>query len=34
MHIPDDLKIPAIVFGLQLALLIGAGMVFFVLIPG
>ena len=33
MKIPDDLRIPAIVFGLQVILLTGAAMVFFVLVP-
>lgn len=34
MHIPDDLKIPAIVFTLQAALLTGLGLIFLVLLPG
>jgi hypothetical protein len=33
MRIPDDLRIPAIVFGLEAVLLTGAALVFFVLIP-
>ena len=33
MQIPDDIKIPVMVFALQAALLLGTGMVFMVLIP-
>jgi hypothetical protein len=33
MKIPEDLRIPAIVFGLEAILLTGAALVFFVLIP-
>ena len=33
MKIPEELKIPAIVFGLQAVLLAGAAMVFLVLLP-
>lgn len=33
MKIPDDLRIPALVFGLQAVLLTGAGLVFIVLVP-
>jgi len=33
MRIPDDLRIPAIVFALQAVLLFGCSMVFFVLLP-
>lgn len=33
MHIPDDLRIPAIVFTLQAALLGGLALIFLVLIP-
>lgn len=33
MKIPDDLRIPAIVFGLEAVLLTGASLVFFMLIP-
>jgi hypothetical protein len=33
MRIPDDLRIPAVVFGLQAVLLTGAALVFIVLIP-
>lgn len=33
MKIPPDLKIPAIVFGLQAVLLTGCSMVFLVLLP-
>ena len=34
MHIPDHLRIPAIVFTLQAALLTGCALVFLVLLPG
>jgi hypothetical protein len=33
MKIPEDLRIPAVVFGLEAILLTGAGLIFFVLIP-
>ena len=33
MKIPDELRIPVIVFSLQAALLIGCSMVFLVLLP-
>lgn len=33
MKIPDELRIPAIVFGLEAILLTGAGLVLFVLLP-
>ena len=33
MRIPDDLRIPAIVFGLEAILLTGAALIFIVLIP-
>jgi len=33
VHIPKDIQIPVIVFSLQAALLIGAAMIFLVLIP-
>lgn len=33
MRIPDHLKIPAIVFGLEAILLTGAALIFIVLIP-
>jgi hypothetical protein len=33
MKIPEELKIPAIVFGLQAALLAGAALIFLVLRP-
>ncbi len=33
MKIPEELRIPALVFGLEAVLLIGAGLVFMVLIP-
>ena len=33
MKIPEDLRIPAIVFGLQAILLTGAALVFIVLLP-
>ena len=33
MRIPKELRIPALVFGLQAVLLTGAAMVFLVLIP-
>jgi hypothetical protein len=33
MHIPDELRIPAIVFGLEAILLTGAALIFIVLIP-
>lgn len=33
MKIPEDLRIPAVVFGLQAVLLVGCAMVFFVLLP-
>ena len=33
MHIPEELRIPAIVFALEAALLIGTGLVFLVLAP-
>jgi hypothetical protein len=33
MRIPKDIQIPVIVFSLQAALLIGAAMIFLVLIP-
>lgn len=33
MHIPDDIQIPVIVFGLQAALLAGAALVFLMLVP-
>lgn len=33
MKIPDELQIPAVVFSLQAALLIGVAMVFLVLLP-
>jgi hypothetical protein len=34
MKIPDELKIPAIVFSLEAVLLFGIGMIFLVLAPG
>lgn len=33
MQIPDELRIPAIVFALEAVLLTGIGLIFFVLIP-
>jgi hypothetical protein len=33
MKIPEDLRIPAVVFGLEAILLTGAGLIFFILIP-
>ncbi len=33
MKIPEELRIPAMVFGLEAVLLTGAGLVFLVLIP-
>jgi hypothetical protein len=33
MRIPDELRIPAIVFGLEAILLTGAALIFIVLIP-
>lgn len=33
MKIPDDLKIPAVVFSLEAIMLLGLAMVFLVLIP-
>lgn len=33
MKIPEELRIPAIVFGLQAVLLTGAALVFIVLLP-
>ena len=33
MKIPDDLRIPVLVFALQAVLLTGAGLVFIVLVP-
>lgn len=33
MNIPDDLKIPLIVFSLQAAMLAGLALIFIVLIP-
>ncbi len=33
MHIPSELRIPAVVFGLQAVLLTGAALVFIVLLP-
>jgi hypothetical protein len=33
MKIPDELRIPALVFGLQAILLTGAALVFLVLLP-
>ena len=33
MHIPEDIRIPVIVFGLQAALLAGAALVFLMLVP-
>ena len=33
MKIPEDLRIPALVFGLQAILLTGAALVFIVLLP-
>lgn len=33
MRIPDELRIPAIVFGLEAILLTGAALVFIVLLP-
>lgn len=33
MHIPKDIQIPVIVFGLQAVLLAGAALVFIMLIP-
>jgi hypothetical protein len=33
MRIPKDIQIPVIVFSLQAALLIGAAMIFLVLVP-
>ncbi len=33
MRIPDELRIPAIVFGLEAILLTGAALIFLVLIP-
>lgn len=34
MHIPDDIRIPVIVFSLQAVLLAGAALIFLVLRPG
>jgi hypothetical protein len=34
MRIPDDIRIPVIVFSLQAALLAGAALIFLVLRPG
>lgn len=34
MKIPEEIRIPAVVFTLQAALLIGCGLIFLVLIPG
>jgi hypothetical protein len=33
MHIPKGIQIPVIVFGLQVALLAGAALVFLMLVP-
>lgn len=33
MKVPEDLRIPAVVFGLEAILLTGAGLIFFILIP-
>jgi hypothetical protein len=33
MHIPRELRIPALVFALQAALLTGCGLIFFLLLP-
>jgi hypothetical protein len=33
MHIPENIRIPVIVFGLQAVLLAGAALVFLMLIP-
>jgi len=33
MKIPEDLRIPAIVFALQAALLAGIGLIFFLMLP-
>jgi hypothetical protein len=33
MNIPDDLKIPALVFTLQAAMLAGLALIFLVLVP-
>lgn len=33
MHIPEEIRIPVIVFALQAALLAGTSLVFFMLIP-
>lgn len=33
MHIPPELRIPAIVFGLEAILLTGAALIFIVLLP-
>ena len=33
MHIPENIRIPVIVFGLQAALLAGAALVFLILVP-
>ncbi len=33
MRIPDGLRIPAVVFGLQAILLAGAALIFIVLVP-
>jgi len=33
MKIPEDIRIPVIVFALQAVLLLGCSMVFFILIP-
>ena len=34
MHIPEHLRIPAIIFGLQAILLAGSALIFLVLKPG
>jgi hypothetical protein len=34
MHIPENLRIPVIVFTLEAVLLLGCSLVFFVLVPG
>lgn len=33
MKIPEELRIPAVVFGLEAIMLTGAALIFFVLIP-
>jgi len=34
MHIPEDIRIPVIVFALQAVLLAGTALIFIMLIPG